>query len=67
MRHTNSIKLKKEYYKNITSWDSYIDNKYEKKGTTSRIELDESFETFKIGVLIQEARKKITFNSKRTC
>ncbi len=44
--------------KNITSWDDHIDKKYGKKGSESRNEYDEGFETFKIGVLIQEARKK---------
>jgi DNA-binding XRE family transcriptional regulator len=43
---------------NITSWNDHIDNKYGKKGTQTRNEFDEGFETFKIGVLIQEARKK---------
>ncbi len=44
--------------KNITSWDDHIDKKYGEKGSESRNEYDEGFETFKIGVLIQEARKK---------
>ncbi len=43
--------------KNITSWDDHIDEKYGEKGTKGRNEYDEGFETFKIGVLIQEARK----------
>ena len=44
--------------KNITSWNDHIDKKYGKKGTKTRNEFDEGFEAFKIGVLIQEARKK---------
>ena len=40
--------------KNITSWKDHINQKYGEKGTKSQ----EEFETFKIGVLIQEARKK---------
>ncbi len=44
--------------KNITSWDDHIEEKYGEKGTESRNEYDEGFETFRIGVLIQEARKK---------
>ncbi len=44
--------------KNITSWDNHIEKKYGKKGTKTRNEFDEGFEAFKIGVLIQEARKK---------
>ena len=44
--------------KNITSFDSHLDKNYGKPGTTSRDKFQEEFETFKIGVLIQEARKK---------
>ena len=44
--------------KNITSFDSHLDENYGKKGTESRELFQEEFETFKIGVLIQEARKR---------
>lgn len=44
--------------KNITSWDDHINGKYGKKGTESREKFEEEFETFRIGVLIQQARKK---------
>ncbi len=44
--------------KNITSWDDHIDKKYGKVGNESRDEYEEEFQTFKIGVLIQEARKR---------
>ncbi len=44
--------------KNITSFDSHLDENYGKTGTKSRDKFQEDFETFKIGVLIQEARKK---------
>lgn len=44
--------------KNITSWKDHICQKYGEKGTKSREKFEEEFETFKIGVLIQEARKK---------
>ena len=43
--------------KKITSWDNHLDKKYGKKGTETREIFQEEFETFKIGVLIQEARK----------
>ncbi|MFA5299414.1 MAG: helix-turn-helix transcriptional regulator [Lutibacter sp.] len=42
---------------NISSWDYHLDSKYGKKGTDSREKFQEEFESFKIGVLIQEARK----------
>jgi DNA-binding XRE family transcriptional regulator len=44
--------------KNLISWDDHLDNKYGKGGTVSREKYEQEFETFKIGVLIQEARKK---------
>ncbi len=42
----------------IVSWDDHLDRKYGKKGTPTREKYAEEFEAFKIGVLIQEARKK---------
>jgi len=41
----------------ITNWDDHLDKKYGKKGTPKREKFQEEFEAFKIGVLIQEARK----------
>lgn len=49
-----TVKKKSE----IVNWDDHLDRKYGKKGTPSRERYAEEFETFKIGVLIQEARKK---------
>jgi HTH-type transcriptional regulator / antitoxin HipB len=43
---------------NLTSWDDHLDNKYGKTGTPTREKYEQGFEAFKIGVLIQEARKK---------
>lgn len=43
--------------KNITSWDDHLDIKYGKRGTGTREKFQEEFEAFRIGVLIQEARK----------
>ena len=42
----------------IVKWDDHLDKKYGKKGTASREKYTEEFEAFRIGVLIQEARKK---------
>jgi HTH-type transcriptional regulator / antitoxin HipB len=42
----------------LTSWDDHLDLKYGKLGTSSREKFEQDFEAFKIGVLIQEARKK---------
>lgn len=42
----------------LTSWDDHLDKKYGEIGTSTRDKYEEDFEAFKIGVLIQEARKK---------
>jgi len=42
----------------IVLWDSHLDKKYGKIGTPKRDKYEEEFEAFKIGVLIQEARKR---------
>ncbi|MEQ9102190.1 MAG: helix-turn-helix transcriptional regulator [Imperialibacter sp.] len=42
----------------LVSWDDHINEKYGKPGTVSRKKYEEGFETFKIGILIQEARKR---------
>lgn len=42
----------------IADWDEHIDNKYGEKGTLTRKKYEEEFESFKIGILIQEARKQ---------
>jgi len=44
--------------KNITSWDDHLDQKYGKAGTPTRDKYEEEFEAFKLGILIQEARKR---------
>ena len=43
---------------NLVSWDDHLDNKYGKSGTPSREKYEEEFGNFKIGILIQEARKQ---------
>jgi ribosome-binding protein aMBF1 (putative translation factor) len=42
---------------NTSSWDDHLDGKYGKRGTNTREKFQEEFESFKIGTLIQEARK----------
>ena len=44
--------------KRITSFDDHLDEQYGKKGTLTRQKFEEEYETFRIGILIQEARKK---------
>jgi len=38
--------------------DDHLDKKYGKTGTSTREKYEQEFEAFKLGVLIQEARKK---------
>ena len=42
----------------IVAWDDHLDEKYGEQGTPKRSQFEEEFESFKIGVLIQEARKQ---------
>jgi len=57
-------KLKKQYYdekkvnKHLTSFASHLDEQYGKRGTKKREKYEEEFESFKLGVLIQEMREK---------
>ncbi|NER83448.1 MAG: helix-turn-helix transcriptional regulator [Leptolyngbya sp. SIO1D8] len=44
--------------KNVKSFDTHLNENYGKIGTESRKKFEEEFETFRIGVLIQEARKR---------
>ena len=44
--------------KKLTSFEDHLDQQYGKKGSSSREKYEQGFEAFKIGVLIQEARKK---------
>ena len=50
--------MEKQNDNRLTSWDDHLDKKYGEIGTPTREKYEEEFEAFKIGVLIQEARKK---------
>jgi DNA-binding XRE family transcriptional regulator len=50
--------MKSDKTNKLVSWDNHIDEKYGKTGTPTRDKYEEEFEAFKIGVLIQEARKR---------
>lgn len=43
---------------NTTSWKDIKDNVYGKKGTERRDELERDFESFKIGLLLRNAREE---------
>ncbi len=50
--------MKTNHENNLVSWDDHLDKKYGEIGTSSRTKYEEGFENFKIGILIQEARKQ---------
>ena len=44
---------------NITTLDEILDNKYGKRGAEEREKWEQEFETFQLGVLLEEARLKL--------
>ena len=46
------------YSRNITSWDDHLNKKYGSSGTETREVYEQGFETFKLGVILEEARKR---------
>ena len=56
--------MRKSQENNLVSWDDHLDKKYGKVGTPTRDKYEEGFENFKIGVLIQEARKQQNLTQK---
>lgn len=50
--------MKAKQDNDILNWDDHLDQKYGKKGTPLREKYAEEFAAFKIGVLIQEERKR---------
>ena len=42
--------------KNLKSLDQFIDEQYGKRGCTKRDKFEEGYETFKLGVLLHQAR-----------
>jgi HTH-type transcriptional regulator / antitoxin HipB len=43
---------------NITTLDQILDKKYGKKGASKREQWEQQFESFRLGVLLEEARTK---------
>jgi HTH-type transcriptional regulator / antitoxin HipB len=50
--------MKNRTKNSLISWDDHLDQKYGKIGTPSRDKYEQGFDAFKLGVLLQEARKK---------
>jgi len=44
--------------KKITTFESHLDSQYGKSGTNARDIYEEEFESFQLGILIQEMRKE---------
>jgi HTH-type transcriptional regulator / antitoxin HipB len=43
-------------HSNLKSLDQFVDEQYGKKGSKKRDSFDKGFETFKLGVMLQQAR-----------
>jgi DNA-binding XRE family transcriptional regulator len=50
--------MKKDTNSNLTSFASHLDEQYGIRGTEKREQFEEEFESFKLGVMIQELRKE---------
>ena len=50
--------MKKTENNNLTSFTDHLDQQYGKRGTVERESFEEGFEAFKLGVMLQELRKK---------
>jgi len=51
--------MKKKANNNITTLDEILDNKYGKRGIEKREQWEQEFESFRLGVLLEEARIKL--------
>jgi DNA-binding XRE family transcriptional regulator len=51
--------MKKAVSKNITTLDEILDNKYGKRGLEKREKWEQEFESFRLGILLEEARLKL--------
>jgi DNA-binding XRE family transcriptional regulator len=47
----------KKANKKLTSFANHLDKQYGKRGTSKREQYEEEFESFKLGVMLQELRK----------
>ncbi len=50
--------MKKKINDNLTSFTDHLDQQYGKKGTDDRNRFEEGFESFRLGVMLQELRKE---------
>lgn len=50
--------MKKKANKKLISFTDHLDQQYGKRGTEEREKFEEEFESFKLGVMLQELRKE---------
>jgi DNA-binding XRE family transcriptional regulator len=50
--------MKNKTNRNLTSFTEHLDEQYGKRGTEKREKFEEEFESFKLGVMLQELRKE---------
>jgi len=53
----NTTSMKEKENNNLISFVDHLDKQYGKKGTKEREEFEAGFESFKLGVMLQELRK----------
>lgn len=51
--------MKKEQNKNITTLNEILESKYGSRGTAEREQWEQEFEVFRLGVMLEEARRKL--------
>jgi HTH-type transcriptional regulator/antitoxin HipB len=56
---TSKVVVAKNVKSNIITFDELLDQKYGKSGNPKREEWEQQFEAFRLGVLLEEARKKL--------
>jgi len=54
----NNISIKNQNNNNLTSFADHLDKQYGERGTPLREEFEEGYESFKIGVMLQELRNE---------
>ena len=45
--------------KNLTTYEDHLDKQYGKRGSKKREEYESGFESFKLGVMIRQAREEL--------
>lgn len=59
MTQEEALNIMQTKNKNITTLDEILDKKYGKRGAKEREQWEQEFEAFQLGVLLEEARRKL--------